>query len=38
MERKSCAILGHDALPILEARRQMNDVDFKKMMLEQTGI
>jgi len=30
--------VGHDALPILEARRQMNDVDFKKMMLEQTGI
>jgi len=30
--------VGHDALPLLEARRQMNDVDFKKMMLDQTGI
>jgi NAD(P)-dependent dehydrogenase (short-subunit alcohol dehydrogenase family) len=30
--------VGHDALPILEARRQMGDVDFKKMILEQTGI
>jgi NAD(P)-dependent dehydrogenase (short-subunit alcohol dehydrogenase family) len=30
--------VGHDASPILEARRQMSDVDFKKMILEQTGI
>jgi NAD(P)-dependent dehydrogenase (short-subunit alcohol dehydrogenase family) len=29
---------GNDAAPILEARRQMNDVDFKKMMLGQTGL
>jgi short-subunit dehydrogenase len=30
--------VGHDALPMLEARRQMSDVDFKNMMLSQTGI
>jgi len=30
--------VGHDALPMLEARKQMNDVDFKKMMLAQMGI
>jgi NAD(P)-dependent dehydrogenase (short-subunit alcohol dehydrogenase family) len=30
--------VGQDALPMLEARRQMDDVDFKKMMLSQTGI
>ena len=30
--------VGHDAAPILEARAQMNDVDFKKMMVAQTGI
>jgi NAD(P)-dependent dehydrogenase (short-subunit alcohol dehydrogenase family) len=30
--------VGQDAMPMLEARRQMDDVDFKKMMLSQTGI
>jgi hypothetical protein len=30
--------VGDDAAPMLEARRQMSDVDFKKMMLSQTGI
>lgn len=30
--------VGHDAAPLLEARRQMDDVDFKKMMQTQTGI
>jgi len=30
--------VGHDAAPLLEARRQMDDVDFKKMMIGQTGI
>jgi len=30
--------VGHDAGQMLEARRQMDDVDFKKMMLSQTGI
>jgi NAD(P)-dependent dehydrogenase (short-subunit alcohol dehydrogenase family) len=30
--------VGHDAGPLLEARRQMDDVAFKKMMLDQTGI
>jgi len=30
--------VGNDAGPLLEARRQMDDVDFKKMMLSQTGI
>jgi NAD(P)-dependent dehydrogenase (short-subunit alcohol dehydrogenase family) len=30
--------VGHDALPMLEARRQMDDVEFKNMMLSQTGI
>jgi NAD(P)-dependent dehydrogenase (short-subunit alcohol dehydrogenase family) len=30
--------VGNDALPMLEARRQMDDVEFKKMMLAQTGL
>ena len=30
--------VGHDAAPLLEARKQMDDVDFKKMMIGQTGI
>jgi hypothetical protein len=30
--------VGSDALPMLEARRQMDDVEFKKMMLAQTGL
>ncbi|WP_431209872.1 hypothetical protein ACQ86N_27675 [Puia sp. P3] len=29
--------VGHDALPMLEARKQMDDVEFKKMMIGQTG-
>jgi NAD(P)-dependent dehydrogenase (short-subunit alcohol dehydrogenase family) len=29
---------GHDAGPLLETRRQMDDVEFKKMMALQTGI
>jgi NAD(P)-dependent dehydrogenase (short-subunit alcohol dehydrogenase family) len=30
--------VGQDAIPMLEARRQMDDVEFKNMMLSQTGI
>ncbi len=30
--------VGHDAVQLIEARQQMNDVDFKKMMTAQTGI
>ena len=30
--------VGLDAAPMLEARQQMSDVDFKNMMLSQTGI
>jgi len=30
--------VGDDAAPMLEARRQMSDVDFKNMMLSQTGL
>jgi len=30
--------VGHDAAPMLQARQQMDDVDFKKMMVSQTGI
>lgn len=30
--------VGNDARPLLEARRQMDDVDFKKMMAGQTGM
>lgn len=30
--------VGHDAEPVLEARRQMDDVAFKKMMVGQMGI
>jgi len=30
--------VGNDALPLLEARKQMDDVDFKKMMAGQTGM
>lgn len=29
---------GNDAAPMLEARHQLSDVDFKKMMISQTGI
>ena len=29
---------GHDAGPLLETRRQTDDVEFKKMMAAQTGI
>jgi NAD(P)-dependent dehydrogenase (short-subunit alcohol dehydrogenase family) len=30
--------VGHDAVQLIEARRQMDDVDFKTMMTAQTGI
>jgi len=30
--------VGHDAAPLIAARQQMDDVDFKKMMTAQTGI
>jgi hypothetical protein len=30
--------VGHDAVQLIEARLQMNDVDFKKMMTAQIGI
>jgi hypothetical protein len=30
--------VGHDAAAMLEARHQMDDVSFKKMMTEQMGI
>jgi NAD(P)-dependent dehydrogenase (short-subunit alcohol dehydrogenase family) len=30
--------VGQDAMPMLETRRQMDDVEFKKMMLGQMGI
>lgn len=30
--------VGDDATPMLEARQQMSDVDFKKMMLSQIGL
>ena len=30
--------VGNDATPMLEARRQMDDVEFKNMMFSQTGI
>ena len=30
--------IGHDAVPILEARQQMDDIAFKKMIVSQTGI
>lgn len=30
--------VGHDAVPLLEARHQMDDVAFKTMMISQTGI
>ena len=30
--------VGHDAGPIIEARHQMDDVDFKKMIVGQMGI
>ncbi|HEV3413183.1 MAG TPA: SDR family oxidoreductase [Puia sp.] len=30
--------VGHDAVPLLETRGQMDDVAFKKLMAEQTGI
>jgi NAD(P)-dependent dehydrogenase (short-subunit alcohol dehydrogenase family) len=30
--------VGHDAVPLLEARLQMDDVTFKKMIINQTGI
>ncbi|SDT56934.1 NADP-dependent 3-hydroxy acid dehydrogenase YdfG [Mucilaginibacter mallensis] len=30
--------VGHDAVQLIEARQQMDDVDFKKMMTVQTGI
>jgi NAD(P)-dependent dehydrogenase (short-subunit alcohol dehydrogenase family) len=30
--------VGHEAVPLLEARHQMDDVAFKKMMVGQTGI
>jgi NAD(P)-dependent dehydrogenase (short-subunit alcohol dehydrogenase family) len=30
--------VGHDAVPILEARHQMDDLAFKKLIVSQTGI
>jgi len=30
--------VGHGAVQLIEARQQMNDVEFKKMMTAQTGI
>jgi NAD(P)-dependent dehydrogenase (short-subunit alcohol dehydrogenase family) len=30
--------VGHDAVPLLETRKEMDDVAFKKMMAGQTGI
>ena len=30
--------LGHDAVQLIQARQQMDDVDFKKMMAAQLGI
>jgi NAD(P)-dependent dehydrogenase (short-subunit alcohol dehydrogenase family) len=30
--------VGHDAVPLLEARQQMDDMAFKKMIVNQTGI
>jgi len=30
--------VGQDAVPMLDARRQLDDVEFKKMMLGQMGI
>jgi NAD(P)-dependent dehydrogenase (short-subunit alcohol dehydrogenase family) len=30
--------VGHEAGPLLETRRQLDDVEFKKMMAAQTGI
>jgi NAD(P)-dependent dehydrogenase (short-subunit alcohol dehydrogenase family) len=30
--------VGHDAVPLLEARHQMDDMAFKRMMVSQTGI
>jgi NAD(P)-dependent dehydrogenase (short-subunit alcohol dehydrogenase family) len=30
--------VGHDAAPLLETRKQMDDVAFKNMMVKQTGI
>ena len=30
--------VGHDAEPLMEMRRQLDDIAFKKRMIEQTGI
>src|ERR1700712_5659521 len=30
--------VGHDAAQLIQTRQQMDDVDFKKMMINQTGI
>ena len=30
--------VGHDAVQLVQTRKQMDDVDFKKMMTAQTGI
>jgi NAD(P)-dependent dehydrogenase (short-subunit alcohol dehydrogenase family) len=30
--------VGHDAVPLLEARKEMDDVAFKKMVAGQTGL
>ena len=30
--------VGHDAVPLLESRQQVDDVAFKKLMISQTGI
>jgi NAD(P)-dependent dehydrogenase (short-subunit alcohol dehydrogenase family) len=30
--------VGHDAVPLLEARKQMDDMAFKEMIVSQTGI
>ena len=30
--------VGHDAAQLIMARQQMDDVDFKRMIIAQTGI
>jgi hypothetical protein len=30
--------VGHEAGPLMETRKQLDDIEFKKMMAAQTGI
>ncbi|MDR6941667.1 SDR family oxidoreductase [Mucilaginibacter pocheonensis] len=30
--------VGHDAVQLIQSKQQMDDVDFKKMMVDQTGL